>query len=560
MNTFLDTLKSLGATRLAIMGAVAAGILAFFIYLTSQLASQDYGLLFAGLNDEERSQIVGELESRGVDYRLTGEGKNVEVPSDKVDQLRVAMAEEGLPSSGTVGYELFDESGGLGTTNFVQNVNRVRAIQGELERTIRTMENVEQARVHVVMPQRELFNRERKQSSASIVLRMSSGNRLSESQVQSVQHLVASAVPNLDPNMVSIVDQQGTLLARGDGEEGLAGMAMNAQEIRAERERRIAQAVEQLIGRHVGPGNVRAEVSADMNFAEVTERTEDYDPAEQVARSEQTTENQANEQETRNEEGVTVGNQLPENQEDGGEGNVLQQSNESSEEETINYEISNTQTTRVKQGPRLERLSVAVLVDGEFVTNENGEQVYEQRSEEELQKIASLARNAVGFSQERGDQLEVINMQFNDPTRQLEAAEDGGLLGLPSGQLMRAAELLVLGVVAVLILLLVVRPLVSRLLESAATQPAPQPAGAGAGAGRDQMLPEGGAAAGQLPGGGGAVAEFGADEEEEEAEQLVDLNKVEGRVRASSMRKISEIVERHPEEAVTIIRNWLHQQ
>ncbi|SDF56770.1 flagellar M-ring protein FliF [Limimonas halophila] len=559
MNTFLDTLKSLGATRLAIMGAVAAGILAFFIYLTSQLASQNYGLLFAGLNNDERSQIVSELEKRGVDYQVTGGGKRIEVPTGKVDQLRVAMAEKGLPSSGSVGYEIFDESGGLGTTNFVQNVNRVRAIQGELEQTIRAMNNVQQARVHVVMPQRELFNQERKKSSASIVLRMSGNSRLDDSQVQSVQHLVASAVPNLEPNMVSIVDQQGTLLARGDGEEGLAGMAMNAQEIRAERERRIARAVEQLIGRHVGPGNVRAEVSADMNFSQVTERTEDYDPAEQVARSEQTTETQESERDTRNQEGVTVGNQLPENQDGGGgEGNVLQQSNQSSEEETINYEISNTQTTRVKQGPRLERLSVAVLVDGKYVTNDNGEQVYEQRSQEELQKIASLARSAVGFSQERGDQLEVINMKFNNPAQQLEPADDGGLLGLPEGQLMRAAELLVLGVVAVLILLLVVRPLVSRLLESAATQPAPQPAGAGYGG--DQMLPEGGAAAGQLPAGGGAVAEFGADEEEEEAEQLVDLNKVEGRVRASSMRKISEIVERHPEEAVTILRNWLYQQ
>lgn len=548
MNTFIDTLKGLGATRLAAIGAVAAGILGFFIYVTTQLASDEMALLYSDLSNQDKNQIIAELEKQGVQYQTATGGSQIRVPKEKIGQLRLQMAEKGLPGETSVGYEIFDNTSGLGTTNFVQNINRLRALEGELSQTIRSIENVAQARVHLVLPQRELFSRERQEASASIALLMEGNARLDDQQILSIQHLVASAVPDLESNLVSIVDQEGTLLARGSNENNPFGGNLTGQEIQANYEQRVRQSVEQLIERSVGPGNVRAEVSADMSFDRITKNTESFDPNSQVARSEQSVEESETELDAGEDGQISVEQNLPADQaqQDGG---AQSRSERTLEEETTNYELSRTTETRVSQGGDVERLSVAVLVDGRYVTNENGEDVYQDRSQQELEQLAALARSAVGFSEQRGDQLEVINMQFADPTANLEPAEPTTFLGLRSEQLMRGAELIVLGIVAVLILLLVVRPLLSRLLE--------QPAGQD-----DQALTDGTQAQAQLAGPGAEAAqvtEFGM-EEDEEGEQLIDLNRVEGRVRASSVRKIGEIVDQHPEEAVSIIRSWIYQQ
>ena len=547
MNSFLETLKGLGTARLIAMGAVAAGILAFFIYVTTQFASDQMGLLYNGLSQKDKNQVVAELQKQGVQYQITGNGEQIRVPKDQVGPLRLQLAEQGIPGDGKVGYEIFDNTSGLGTTNFVQNINRLRALEGELGQTIRSLENVAQARVHLVLPQRELFSREQQEASASIALLMEGNQRLDEQQVLSIQHLVASGVPQLEPGMVSIVDQQGTLLARGSDKNNPFGGPLSARERVVNVEQRLSQNLEQLIERSVGPGNVRAQVSADMNFDRVTKSSESYDPDTQVARSEQTVEESETELDAGDEGQVSVEQNLPADQAQQ-QGGVQSRTQSEREEETINYEISKTETRRVSQGGEVERLSVAVLVDGRYVTNDNGEKVYQERSEQELQQIAALARNAVGFSEQRGDQLDVINMRFADPTRGMKPADETAFLGLTDEQLMRAAELIVLGIVAVLILLLVVRPLLSRLLEQPAED---QEALADQTGGQAQLAAPGGPEA--------QVTEFGM-EEEDEGEQLIDLNRVEGRVRASSVRKIGEIVDQHPEEAVSIIRSWLYQQ
>jgi flagellar M-ring protein FliF len=558
VNTFIDTLKNLGPARLAIMAGVGAGLLAFFIYMTSQLTSEEMGLLYSDLSSESSGQIAAELEGRGVPFEVSPDGSRITVPKDQVGRLRVAMAEQGLPDGGSVGYEIFDQTSSLGTTNFVQNINHVRALEGELARTIRAIEGVDQARVHLVMPRRELFSRERQEPSASIVLLMAGSQRLGKQETLGVQHLVASAVPNLKPSLVSIVDQQGTLLARGGDENDLLGGAGNAQEMQADYEQRVARSLETLLERSLGPGNVRVEVAADMNFDRVTENQELYDPDSQIARSTQVLEESERDVESRGDEAVTVGNNLPDAGAEG-EGNRQQLSESNRLEETTNYEISKTVTTHVREGGKINRLSVGVLVDGRYVTDADGNRVYEARGEEELQQIAALARSAVGFDEERGDAVEVINMRFADPTADMQAAQTASFLGMPQSQLMRIAELLVLGIVAVLVLLLVVRPLVARLLE----QPMAQPAAAGA-EGAGNLLsdyseehpalagPSGGADPAQLEGPG-----YGADDEG--GDQMIDLNRVEGRVKASSIRKIGEIVDKHPEEAVSIIRTWLYQ-
>jgi len=568
LNAFTQTLRSLGPVKLATMVGVAAGILAFFIYLTSRLATPDMALLYGDLDSQDSGQIVSRLEQMDLPYKLGRDGNQIFVPSDQVARMRIAMAEEGLPSGGTIGYEIFDRSEGLGTTNFVQNINNLRALEGELARTVSSIEDVKKARVHLVLPQREVFQRERQEPSASIVLTMYGNRRLDRQQVQAIQQLVAAAVPNLKPNSISIVDNQGTLLARGAQGDDVEAALSNVEEIRSSAERRLSRTIEQLIERSVGPGNVRVEVTAEMDFDRITENTETYDPDGQVVRSTQVVEESTDNQDGQGLPPVTVGNNLPDPNLLEQNGEAGSQSRTSRIDETVNYEISRKVTTLVRESGLIKRLSVAVLVNGSFVENAEGERVYESRSPEELEQFATLARSTVGYDEARGDTIEVVNMRFFDIEDDLDAAADPRLLGLTQAEIMRITELVVLGIVAMLVILLVVRPLVSRVLDAPIRRP-------GAPMGAAGLLPDPtglhpALAGPELPGGaipaitaqdpGDPLAMSLADPEGDDADQMIDLGKVEGRVKASSLRKISEIVEKHPDESVAIVRTWLNQE
>ena len=563
MNSLLETIKSLGPARLGMMAAVAAGIIAFFIYLTSRLASPDMALLYAELDAQDSGQIIARLEQMNVPYRIGEEGGKVFVPQDQVGRMRVVMAEDGLPSGGSIGYEIFDRSEGLGTTNFVQNINHVRALEGELARTIRSVSSVRQARVHLVLPRRELFSRERQEPSASIVLMLGGSRTLDRQQVTSIQHLVAAAVPGLKPTMVSIIDDAGNLLARGTEEGDVSQTASRAEEMRIGYESRMVRTIEELLTRSLGPGNVRAQVSAEMDFDRVTENAEIFDPDGQVVRSTQVVEEQASNQDGAP-DGVTVGNNLPDAlpELDGGAGS---QSQTSRTEETVNYEITKTVKTHIREAGMVRRLSVAVMVNGKTVMDDEGNPTYEPRGIEEIEKITALVRSAVGYDEARGDTIEVVEMPFVE-IASADGATEQSLFGLTKADLMRTAELLVLGVVAVLVLLLVVRPLLGRLLEVDEESLAQSGTG---------LLPDGspqpalvGPDGQEVPRLAGdpstvvatRVGEDGSTEKNvaHEIDQMIDLNQVEGRVRASSVKKIGEIIEKHPEEAVTIIRGWLH--
>ncbi len=563
MNSLLETLKNLGPARLGMMAAVSAGIIAFFIYLTSRLASPEMSLLYGELDAQDSGQIIARLEQMNVPYRLGEEGGKIFVPQDQVGRTRVVMAEDGLPSGGSIGYEIFDRSEGLGTTNFVQNINHVRALEGELARTIRSVSSVKQARVHLVLPRRELFSRDRQDPSASIVLMLGGNRTLDRQQVTSIQHLVAAAVPGLKPTMVSIIDDKGNLLARGTEEGDVSQTATRAEEMRVGYESRLVRTIEELLARSLGPGNVRAQVSAEMDFDRITENAEIFDPDGQVVRSTQVVEEQASNQDGAP-AGVTVGNNLPDAlpELDTGSGS---QSSTSRTEETVNYEITKTVKTHIREAGMVRRLSVAVMVNGTLVQDADGNTTYEPRGAEELEKITALVRSAVGYDEERGDTIEVVEMPFIE-VAEAEGLIDEGFLGLTKADLMRIAELLVLGVVAVLVLLLVVRPLLGRLLEVDEESLAD---------GSPGMLPDGspqpaligpdGQEVPRLPGDPSTVVatrvgEGGGSEKNiaNEIDQMIDLNQVEGRVRASSVKKIGEIIENHPEEAVGIIRGWLH--
>ena len=336
------------------MVAVGAATIAFFIYLTSRLSTPDMTLLYADLDPQDSGQIVSRLEQQDIGYRLGPDGSQIFVPSDQVARLRVVMAVDGLPSGGSIGYEIFDRSEGLGTTKFVQNVNHLRALEGELARTIRSISRVKHARVHLVLPKRELFTRDRQEPTASIVLTTQGNQRLAKQQVLAIQHLVAAAVPGLQPAMVSIVDSNGALLARGSDEDDSTGAASTAEEMRIAYQSRLAHTIEEILERSVGPGNVRAQVTAEMDFDRVTENSEIFDPDGQVVRSTQTIEEQSGSSDAQGLPPVTVGGNLPDANLPGADG-AASSSNAQRNEETVNYEISKTIKTHVRESGVVRR-------------------------------------------------------------------------------------------------------------------------------------------------------------------------------------------------------------
>lgn len=537
----VDTMKNLGPQRLAVVGGVILALVAFFIYLMTRIGTPQMELLYSNLNTDDSRQIVDILSKDQIPYDTADNGREIFVPSDQVGPMRLKIAENGLPTGASVGYEVFDQSDALSATNFQQNVNLVRALEGELSRTVRSLENVKAARVHLVLPRRELFSRERNEPSASVVLRMLSGERLKKEQVAAIQHMVASAVPQLKPEKISIVDEKGTLLARGFEDANGLDKAQEIEQQRLEKEEEIARRVEGLIERSVGFGKVRAEVRAEMDFSRETSVEEIFDPEGQVVRSTQTNEESAESNESENDLAVTVGNNLPDAQQGGG---ATAGSRESRVQETVNYEISKRVVNRVRETAVVNRLSVAVLVDGIYTTAEDGTVNYEPRNEEEMQKIASLVQSAIGFEEGR-DTVEVINMRFAQ-IEEIDNAPEIVFWIFTKEELMRYAEMVVLSLVALLVILLVVRPLIKRVFEQQAAAEA-------------AALAEAEQAA--LAGPGGVPVPSDAQAEEEESfEELIDIDRVEGRVKASSVKKVGEIVDKHPEEALAIVRNWMYQE
>jgi flagellar M-ring protein FliF len=552
VNNLLQTLRNLGPARLAAIGGVGLLLIGFFVYLTTRLSTPEMELLYAELQPSEAAAIAKSLEASKIPFTVDKTGTRITVPADQVGPVRMKMAAQGLPSGGSVGYELFDKSEGFGATSFMQNINHLRALEGEMARTVQTLNGVQQARVHLVLPKRELFARQQNPATASVFLKLRPGAQLSRENVQAIQQLIAASVPNLDPGRISIVDDKGKLLARGTGNDTADAMMANADEKKQAYETRLARIVEDLLGRTLGYGKVRAEVSADLDFDRITTNSEIFDPESQVVRSTQTV-NESNESSDRDPLApVTVDQNLPTAQ-SGNTNGPLSSNKSSRAEETINYEITKTSKSHVRESGQVRRLSVAVLVDGTYQMSKDSQPVYQPRTEQEVESIKALVRSAVGFDPVRGDTLEVVNMRFWTPEDDMQKPEDL-FMGLGKDDVFRIAEMVVLGIVAVLIILLVIRPLISRAFERADMQEDDE---------MDRLLTDQAGMPAALAAPTGALAQdlaLEAAQADEELEQMIDINRVEGRVRASSLRKVGEIVDKHPEEAVSILRNWLYQE
>ena len=516
------------------MGAVAAALIGFFAFVILRATAPQMVPLFTDLSFEDSAAIVKDLERQAIPYELRNDGAIIMVPKIGQARLRMKLAESGLPKGGGIGYEIFDKSDALGATSFVQNMNHLRALEGELVRTIKGIERVQAARVHLVMPERPLFSRDKAEASASIVLKVR--GQLEPQQVRAIRHLVASAVNGLKPQRVSIVDEAGRLLADGATEElpGVAGLS--ADERKTAFERRLREQVESIISSVVGPGRARVQLTADFDYNKITQTSDRFDPEGRVLRSSQSREESAGVADNQGQ--VTVGNELP-----GGQQNNQQGAREQSKksEEIVNYEISRTTKTEVVEGGRVNRLSVAVLVDGTYGRNDKGEPVYQERTKEELDRIAALVRSAIGFDQKRGDQVEVINLRFAEIPSNVISEPTGimALLQFTKDDIMRGVELAVMLILGIIVMLMVVRPLVRRIIT---------PEAVAAITGATAALPA--AAASDEP----------IEPVPSQTSKMIEIAQVQGQVHAQSVQKVGELADRNPNETISIIRQWLHNE
>lgn len=410
--------------RLLVGGVVLACVAAFALLI--MVANRtDYRPLFTNLASEDAGEIVKKLKEAKTPYQITPDGKGVMVPADRVYELRLSLASEGLPQGGGVGFEIFDRKN-FGMTEFVQKLNYQRALQGELARTITQISGVEQARVHLVIPEKTLFKEAEKPPTASVVLKMKGSKSLRDTEVQGVVHLISSSIEGMNADNVTVLDSRGKILSKGGS--GMADASAKAtstmQETQRGYERNAEERLQTLLDRVVGGGKSVARVSATFDFKQVERVEEKFDPETIAVRSEQRTEEKAG--------GSAATSGVPGVQTNLGRttpGGGAAAGGGSKNDETLNYEVSRSTSRTVEPVGTLSKISVAILVDGKYEAaapgkdGAAGKAKYVPRSPDELQKIEALVKGAVGFNQERGDQISIQNIPFQDAGDAVGSAE-----------------------------------------------------------------------------------------------------------------------------------------
>lgn len=555
MNGIVEQFSKFGAARLAAMLAVTLALVGFFGFVMLKMSQPAMSVLFSDLSTQDVNAILKDLDTRGIKYELRSDGQTVLVAKTDVPRLRLDLAGKGIPSGGGVGYEIFDKGDAFSSTSFVQNINHLRALEGELSRTIRSIGRVQAARVHLVIPEKRLFERDREPPRASIALKLA--GELDPAQVRAVRHLVASAVDGLKPERVSIVDERGRLLADGaQGEQGLAGLGLDERQTAIEK--RIKTQIEDIVASIVGQGRARVQVSATLDSNRIESRSETFDPESKVIRSSQNrTENSASNEAQNG--AVTVGNELPGAQQQGQ--NAQNQRDVSAKnEEVVNYEISRTTRTEVLEGGRVKKLSVAVLVDGSYTRGQGSELGYQPRSPEELERINQLVRTAVGFDQARGDKVEVVNLRFAEaPPAVADLTEQTmmqQLMSFTREDVIRLVEMGVISLLTLIVLMVVVRPLLKQVLASdKSLRPIPTFMRNGV-----AMIQDDGTGDPARPRVIGPNGEVTAVEVEAPSERMLAIAQIKGQLKAQSVEKIGAMVTQNPADTVAVLRGWIHEK
>lgn len=489
---------------------MALGVLVFaltsMILAFTWMQRADYQVLYSQLSEEDAGLIIQKLNEQRIPYKA--EAGKISVPADKVYEVRLNLAGQGLPHGGGVGFELFDKTS-FTMTDFVQKLNYRRALQGELARTIRSLSEVEQCRVHIAVPEKSLFVKDAERPKASVLVQLKQGRTLSQGQVQGIMHLVASSVEGLNAKDVAVVDNHGEMLtAHSDGAARVSSSQLEYQRnVEKDLENRIVGILEPVVGK----GKVRVKVATEIDFTQTQKTEERYDPDSQVARSEQKTLEKTVNGARGGVPGVS--SNLP------GKAATPAASSQGQTEkksETINYEISRVTSHIIGAAGEIKRQSVVVLVDGTYNAPQGSkEKTYVPRTEEQMNQMEEMAKKAVGFRQDRGDEVRVVNMQFESTGQEELPAPSRELLPI----FLTIGKYLVPVAVLALLIFFVIRPLLRAISSPSLTHP-------------PMTLPQ-------------TVAE------------------IEKKMEISSTPSIENIIEwtkKNPKEATNLVKNWLEER
>lgn len=393
---FASFVGRMSASQVMMLLGVSAGTIVGIFFLVGWLNSVSYSRLYSGLDEKEAGEVMSYLTDNKIAYQLSDGGRTIEVPSGDVYSTRIALATQGMPRLGSVGYSLFDETN-LGMTDFLQNLNFRRALEGELTRTIMQLEEVEAARVHIVMPKDKLFKDDQHKTTASVVIKLSRGGSLAKSKVAGISHLVASSVEGLSPENITILDYGGNLLSSGQDSNPALGLSSSQMEATQRVESHLEKKAQTMLDEVLGVGTSVVRVTANLNYQQMERTSETYDPNAPSVRSEERVKSSGKE--------TDKAEELSESERE-----------DNSETTRTNYELNKTVEHVINALGTIDRLSVAVLVDGTYVPVEaedgTTEMIYEPRSSEELDRLESIVKNAVGYSGERNDQIEMVNIAF----------------------------------------------------------------------------------------------------------------------------------------------------
>ena len=397
-SNLMNYVSRMTASQVMMLFGVVAGSIVGIVFVVGWLGNVSYTPLYSNLDESEAGEVITYLSDNKIKYNLTNGGRTIEIPTDDVYKTRISLASQGLPRSGIVGYSIFDQNN-LGMTDFLQNLNFRRALEGEITRTIMQLHEVKAARVHIVMPKERLFKKDAQEATASVVLKLNGGSEsLSQHQIKGITHLVASSVEGLKPSNISIIDYDGNLLTTGTDTDPLAGLSSSQLEVRKQVEGYLQEKAQSMMDDVLGPGKSVIRVTADLNFQQIERTSEVYDANSPAVRSEE-----------------KVKSTLA--QSDKADETSESKQDDNSESVITNYELNKTVEHLINAVGSIDRVSIAVMVDGHYTPTENAdgvvEMVYQPRPQEELDRLSGIVKNAVGFDSQRNDQIEMINIAFD---------------------------------------------------------------------------------------------------------------------------------------------------
>jgi len=562
VQALLENLRALGQGRLIALGVTGAVLVLATFFGVRTLMQPNYATLYRDLTPSEASRMVSALEGAGFNLRVDASGSILSVPQEDLARARMELAGQGLVNDGSAGWELFDEASGLGMNSFMQKINRLRALEGELARSIQTLDGVDAARVHLVLPEREAFSRERPQPTGSVIIRARPGHQVTVRQAQSIRALVSSAVPEMAAGRVTVLTASGeTILA----EEGTDVAEVTQQALKASVEDRIAANVTEILTARVGAGNARVQVSVDLTTERQVIREQSYDPEQRVVRSTETRE-ETREDMDRDTGEVGVNDDIPASLAENG--SATSQNSVSKSDEVVNYEIGNKQSETIREPGEIQRVSVAVLVNGIYNVQDNGEVAYEERSPEELARLNQLVQAAIGFNEARGDSISVDSLRFMDYSMDVGEPVTTSFVQIIKDNLMSILRALFVLIALAAILRFGVRPMVaSMMVEKSEGEDAETPALADGEDGEAPALEadkqaEGLPAPAQAPrqrrnqqsSGQTTVLEpmhmAGPDD-------IINISAVHGGVHKGWLNTVSGLVESQPDDSLKVVKTWL---